>query len=543
MQGAVMGGRRVLLGSLLVVPLLGLALLLAVPALDVEWEHHPSHFWLVLGVAIANVGLGLLTSEAASRRGDARLFLVSLALLASAGFLGLHALATPGVVVDETNAGFVIATPIGLLLAAGLAAGSAVDLERRPASALRGSQRTLRVALAVVLIAWAAASVARVPLLDRPPSDEAPLVLRWLTPIGIALYAFAAARYHALYRRRRRVLPLAVAIAFVLLAEALVAVALGRSWHATWWEWHVLMAIAFGAIVLTARAEYRRERSFGEAFGGLYLEQTLERIDRRYSDAVGSVVAALREGAPLAPVLERLRRDGFTGEQIAVLERSARELAKVDDLFHRYVGPRLAERLIEQPSLASLGGKETEVTVVFADLAGFTEFSEGRRPEEVIEMLNAYWAAVVPAIVERERGLIERFAGDAVMAVFNALDDQPDHAARAARAALSMQRETEGIAAGRPEWPRFRVGINTGRAIIGNVGAGEQRTFSAIGDTTNVAARVQSAAQPGEVLLASTTYGQLRGVAVVDPLGLVPLKGRSQPTDLYRLRALDRGSA
>ncbi len=93
------------LAALLAMPLAGLALLLAVPELDVMWEHHPSHFWLVLGVAVVNVVLSVLTSEAASQRNDARLFLVSLAMLSSAGFLALHALATPGVLLDGAESG------------------------------------------------------------------------------------------------------------------------------------------------------------------------------------------------------------------------------------------------------------------------------------------------------------------------------------------------------------------------------------------------------------------------------------------------------
>ena len=96
----------------LAIPLVGLALLLGVPTLDVHWEHHPSHFWLVLGVALVNVGLGLIVSEVARRSGDERLFLVSMVLLTSAGFLALHAVATPGVVLAGPNGGFVIATPV-----------------------------------------------------------------------------------------------------------------------------------------------------------------------------------------------------------------------------------------------------------------------------------------------------------------------------------------------------------------------------------------------------------------------------------------------
>lgn len=109
-------------GAVLALPLLGLGLLLARPELDLQWEHHPSHFWLVLGTAAVSVGLAYLTNEAANRRADARLLLVSLSFLVSAGFLGLHALATPGALLPGSNAGFVIATPVGLFLAACFAA-------------------------------------------------------------------------------------------------------------------------------------------------------------------------------------------------------------------------------------------------------------------------------------------------------------------------------------------------------------------------------------------------------------------------------------
>jgi class 3 adenylate cyclase len=520
---------------LLLLPLAGLGLLLARPELDIVWEHHPSHFWLVLGVAVVNVALGLVTSEAASRRADARLFLVSLALLVSAGFLGLHALATPGVLLEGPNAGFVIATPVGLLLAACFAGISSLELRDLGMTVFRRRQTALRVGLAILVGAWAAASLGGLPFLDRPAPDEAPVAIRAITPIGLALYGFAAFKYGAIYRRRRRTLPLAIAVAFILLAEAMVAVAFGRSWHATWWEWHALMAMAFGAITIGARAEYRHERSLTAAFGGLYLEGTLERIDRRHSEAIAELVDSLRGDEPIGRVLDRLRREGFSAEEVELLERSAGELRRVDDLFRPYVGPHLAQRLEIRPELARLGGMEAEVSVLFADLAGFTAFAEDRPAAEVIEMLNSYWAAAVPVVTQREGGLIERFAGDAIMVVFNALGDQPDHAIRAARAALSLRVEAERHAAGHPDWPRFRVGVNTGPAVVGNVGAGQQRSFSVIGDTTNVAARVQAAARPGEVFLAHGTYERIRDAVTVDPVGPVELKGKKEPVELYRL--------
>ena len=137
----------------------------------------------------------------------------------------------------------------------------------------------MRIGLVRVLLGWAAASLAGVPPLDRVIESEWAPWLLVLLPFGIAAYAFAGWRYLRLYRVRRRPLPLAVAVAFVLLAEALVAMAFGHAWQASWWEWHVLMAVAFATIVLASRREYRRSRSMTGAFGGIYLDRTLERLD------------------------------------------------------------------------------------------------------------------------------------------------------------------------------------------------------------------------------------------------------------------------
>ena len=531
-----------LLAVLLAIPVAGLLLLLALPDLDVEWEHHPSHFLLVLAVALINVGLALIASEAAHRRDDARLFLVSLALIASSGFLGLHALATPGVLLDHPNAGFTIATPIGLLMASVFAAASALEIGPEAADEILRRRMPILGALAAVLIAWAVASLAQVNVMDRPLEEGGSPFYRLLAPAGVALYAFAAWRYLGIYRTRRRTLPLSVAVAFVLLAEALIAVAFARSWHASWWEWHLLMAVAFAVVTLSVRREVRREGSVAAAFGSLYLEQTLERVDRRSSEALGRLVAALHAGEPVAPVLEQLRADGSTSDEIAVLERAARELARVDQLFRPYVGPQLAAHLQDEPSMAELGGREAEVSVLFADLAGFTTYSDARSPMEVVEMLNTYWANAVPTVTEREGGLIERFAGDAILVVFNALDDLPDHAVHAVRAAVEMQQSAEETARDHADWPRFRIGVNTGPAALAIVGAGQQRSFTAIGDTTNVAARLQAAAEPGSVLIGEATYELVRGEIAAQPYGELELRGKPAPVPVYEVFAsADRG--
>jgi adenylate cyclase len=302
------------------------------------------------------------------------------------------------------------------------------------------------------------------------------------------------------------------------------------------------MAVAFAVVTLSVRREVRREGSVAAAFGSLYLERTLERVDRRSSEALGRLVAASQAGEPIAPVFERLRADGFTSDEIAVFERAARELVRVDELFRPYVGPQLADRLQEEPSMAQLGGREAEVSVLFADLAGFTTFSDARSPLEIVEMLNTYWASAVPTVTEREGGLIERFAGDAILVVFNALDDQPDHAVHAVRAAVEMQQGAEKTARDHADWPRFRIGVNTGPAALAIVGAGQQRSFTAIGDTTNVAARLQAAAEPGSVLIGEATYELVREQIPPEPFGELELKGKPAPVSVYEVFAgADRG--
>ncbi|MGI8703569.1 MAG: adenylate/guanylate cyclase domain-containing protein, partial [Candidatus Limnocylindrales bacterium] len=183
---------------------------------------------------------------------------------------------------------------------------------------------------------------------------------------------------------------------------------------------------------------------------------------------------------------------------------------------------------------------EGEGSVLFVDLADFTWFSEIHPPTEVIGMLNDYWAAVVP-LVEAGGGLIEQFAGDGIMVIFNAVGDQPDHATWAADSALAILRVTDRLAAAHPGWPRFRVGVNTGPAVVGNVGAAGRRSFAAIGDTANLGARLMAAGEPGQVVVGGATWRELGaagheadGVA----LGSIRVKGKQNPVEAWRLRAL-----
>jgi hypothetical protein len=162
-----------------------------------------------------------------------------LAFLAAAGFLGLHALATPGVLLEKGNAGFTIATPVGLVNAAALAVASSFDLSGSFGRAVIRGQNILRAALVVLLVAWGVASLASLPPLDNPLTpEEAEGPLRFVALVGVALYAIAAIRYRRLYLTTREPLPLAVLTSWILLTEAMVAVTFGRNWQLSWWEWH-----------------------------------------------------------------------------------------------------------------------------------------------------------------------------------------------------------------------------------------------------------------------------------------------------------------
>ena len=435
-------------------PLAGLFVLLGFPRLDLHWEQHPAHFWLVVLTGALNFALGFLMAEAAGRRHDARVFLVSQAFLASAGFLVLHALATPGVLVTGKNAGFQVASPIGLLLAGAFAALSAVDWSPAVSQSLLRNRRLIYAGLVGLMAAWAGVSLATLPPLDDPiPPDEVRGPLLTLAVAGGLLYAFACVRYAALYRRRQSQLLLAVVASFLLLVEAMLAVALARTWHATWWEWHLLMLVAFAVVARSAWHEWKVEGSPAEIWSDIYQERTR--------------------------------------------------------------------------------GHTEELSILFADLQGFTSYSEHTSEEEVKAMLDEYWRAAAPVAAAND-GWIDKTIGDALMIVFR----DGNHALRAARTGLAFQQAMARVAADRPQWPRFRTGINSGDAVVGLPEVRGARRLTVTGDAVNVAARLEGHARAGEVVIGETTRAALGSGAQVEDLGELPVKGKARHVRAFLLRAL-----
>ena len=446
--------RRAAVGAVaLTLPLIGLAVLRLSEQLDMQWQHDPTHFWMVLGAALLSALTAYGTGAAAVRRGDVRVMYVSLAFRSASGFLGLHALATPHMLLETPSAGFNISTPVGIAIGSLFAVASVREVDAARAAAEMRRARILRVALLLLMVVWGVASLLRLGPFGAGPGlarDSPPMVVAGV--VSVVLFGVAAVTYVRLWWQRGGLLPAAMASAMVLLAEAMVAIVLAPNWHYSWWGWHVLMLAAFVLVAWGAQQSWHEER-----YAALYTADTL-------------------------------------------------------------AGRR-------------------EMSILFADLKGFTTFSEGHDPSEVTDMLNAYFTVAIPAVVKRHGGTIDRLIGDAIMATFNRLGDQPDHARRAAQAGLDLQVETARIADQHPGWPRFRVGINSGEVLVSVLGSEGGRTHTVIGDAVNVASRIEGQAPVGRVAVTAETLALLPG-ATTEPLGALALKGKGEPVEAFVLVSL-----
>lgn len=227
-----------------------------------------------------------------------------------------------------------------------------------------------------------------------------------------------------------------------------------------------------------------------------------------------------------------------------------REKAQVRRIFGEYLSPAVVETLVSARRLGRLGleGKREKVTVFFADVRGFTSMSESLPAEEVVRMLNEYFAAV-GEIAVRHGGYIDKYGGDSIMIVYSAPFPHADDALRAVRAADEMQKKVESLnriwsSAGRPTL-RVGMGLDTGEVVLGNIGSALKREYTVIGDHVNVAARLCSAAEGGQILMSAETWNDVRVADVHEELEARPLpplrvKGKSQPLEVYALATAQR---
>ncbi|MBO5237978.1 MAG: adenylate/guanylate cyclase domain-containing protein [Lachnospiraceae bacterium] len=215
---------------------------------------------------------------------------------------------------------------------------------------------------------------------------------------------------------------------------------------------------------------------------------------------------------------------------------------KVLQAFKKYVAPEIVEEIAKRGDFKiKLGGENRDIAVLFVDIRGFTTMSEVLEPEQVVEILNQYLNLTTQAIF-KNKGTLDKFVGDATMAVFNSPFDLDDYEYRAVCAAMDI------VAGGAAleeklmkEFGRsvgFGVGVNCGPAVVGNVGCEFRMDFTAIGDTVNTAARLEANAKKGQVLISDTIYERVKDRIEVEEVGEIPLKGKSKGVFVYSVVAL-----
>ena len=222
------------------------------------------------------------------------------------------------------------------------------------------------------------------------------------------------------------------------------------------------------------------------------------------------------------------------------------ERRQIRAVFGRYVGPAVVNELLRDPAALYLGGRRQEVTVMFADVRGFTAFSAGRPPEEVVARLNEYMTAMA-RVVFHHGGMLDKYLGDGLMAVFGVPLPRPDHARAALAAAVEMQRAVDELnqtVAARGE-PPFTVGlgISSGPVVVGNVGHPERMDYTVIGETVNLASRLEGLNKElgTRVLFSEQTYRLAQGGAAgplpwpVRRIGAVSVRGFAEPVNVYTL--------
>ncbi len=225
------------------------------------------------------------------------------------------------------------------------------------------------------------------------------------------------------------------------------------------------------------------------------------------------------------------------GLKVLVAERNVRELRRA---FSSYVSPQLLEIISRHPERLKLGGEKRTVTVLFSDIRGFTSISEKLNPEDLVNLLNKFLTPMTEVIL-RNGGMLDKYIGDALMALFNVPVDVDNHADRACASALEMVAILNRL---NPEFRRefgitldVGIGINTGEAVVGNMGSRQRFDYTAIGDTVNLASRLEglNKVYRTRIIVSENTKRSLRGAFLLRTLDMVIVKGRSEPVRIYEL--------
>jgi adenylate cyclase len=224
---------------------------------------------------------------------------------------------------------------------------------------------------------------------------------------------------------------------------------------------------------------------------------------------------------------------------IVVVEQSDKRFVK--ELFGRYISPQIAKEIVSRADTGELhlGGEQREISVLFADIRNFTQISEQLSPEATVKMLNTYLSVVADAIVQHD-GIVNKFGGDSIMAVWNAPQPQSEHALLAVKAAWEAQQKVAELQQSDAQLlpVQLGIGINTGIALAGNIGSVGRTEYTVIGDSINVASRICGSTPGGEVRIGAETYNQTKDYIETEELEAQRLKGKSAPIEVYRVTGM-----
>ncbi|MBK8821731.1 MAG: GAF domain-containing protein [Anaerolineales bacterium] len=262
--------------------------------------------------------------------------------------------------------------------------------------------------------------------------------------------------------------------------------------------------------------------------------------DRAIVDLEISHISPTRGNVDWRFNLSPLKDAGQKTQGVAIVLDDLTERKKLEAqrrLFERMVSPAVIEQL--DPNSLQLGGKRTDITTLFADIRGFTSFSENREPEQLVKILNLYLAAMADAVLIQE-GTIDKFMGDAIMAWFNAPIPQPDHTLRAVKTALIIRESIENLYKVLPEDSHlaFGVGIHYGDAVLGLIGTEKRLEYTAISDSVNTAKRIQENSAKNQILISKTAYERVKDEIEVKSHAEMPVKGKSHALEVFEVLGL-----
>ncbi len=264
----------------------------------------------------------------------------------------------------------------------------------------------------------------------------------------------------------------------------------------------------------------RRGQLLGCIYVGSEARDAFEVEDLQLAESLAEAIILALDNA------QHLTNERILSEQLAVAR------THLDNLLHRFLPSAVADRMIANPEAIQPGGERQTVTVLFADLRGFTRWAEEKAPEEVMKMLN-HKLAIGAGAVLAEGGTLDKYMGDALMAIFNTPIAQADHADRAVRVAKAICALTS---LDTNNDLRFSIGINTGTVVAGYIGTHDMMNYTVLGDAVNQAKRLQEMALPGQILMSQTTFALLGHEASAKTYGTIQLRGREQSVEVFEIQ-------